>query len=65
MIYKRPYIIRKATVAGGKEVTVPPFSPMQPGDQVVVLCDGFMVVVPKDAEVDEKLLKKAIQLKEK
>lgn len=63
MIYKRPYIIRKATIAGGKEVTVPPFCPMQPGDQVVALCDGFMLVVPEGAQVDEQKLLQAIRLK--
>jgi len=64
MIYKRPYIIRKATAYGGKEVTIPPFSPMQPGDEVIVLCDGFTLVVPEGAEVDEGLLRRAIKLPE-
>lgn len=65
MIYKRPYVIRKSTAWGGKQVTVPPFCPMQPGDQVIALCDGFLLVIPEGAEVDEELLKRSIKLKGK
>jgi hypothetical protein len=59
-MYSRPYIVRKATTQGGKEVTVPPFSQLEPGDKVVVLCNGFMLVLPEGATVNEKLLKQAI-----
>ena len=64
MIYKRPYKVRKSTAWGGKEVTIPPFSPMQPGDEVIVLCDGFMLVIPEGAEVDEQKLLESIRLRE-
>jgi hypothetical protein len=59
-MYSRPYVVRKATTQGGKEVTVPPFSQLEPGDKVVVLCNGFMLVLPEGATVDEELLKQAI-----
>ena len=63
MIYRRPYVIRKATTGEGKEVTVPPFSNLEPGDKVVVLCNGFLLVVPEGTDVDEELLQRAIKLK--
>jgi len=63
MILRRPYIIRRATSISGKEVTVPKDCPMEPGDRVIVLSDGFMLVIPEGAEVDEKMLRESIQLK--
>ncbi|MBA7689442.1 hypothetical protein ES703_97949 [subsurface metagenome] len=65
MILRRPYIIRRATSISGKEVTVPGDCPLEPGDKVVVLSDGFMVVVPEGSEVDEGLLKRSIKLRGK
>jgi hypothetical protein len=58
-IYKRPYRIRKATLRG-KEVTVPPEAQMQPGDEVTVYYDGFILVVPKGLKVDEDLLRQSV-----
>ena len=65
MILKRPYIIRKSTSTYGKEVTIPTDCPLEPGDKVIVLSDGFLLVIPESAEVDEKLLKEAIKLERK
>ncbi len=58
-IYKRPYRIRRATLSG-KEVTVPPEARLQPGDEVTVYYDGFLLVVPKGAKVDEDLLRQSV-----
>lgn len=58
-IYKRPYRIRKATLRG-KEVTVPPEAQLQPGDEVTVYYDGFLLVVPKGLKVDEDLLRQSV-----
>jgi len=58
-IYKRPYRIRKATIRG-KEVTVPPEADLNPGDNVTVYYDGFLLVVPKGVTVDEVLLRKSV-----
>lgn len=58
-IFKRPYKIRKATVRG-KEITVPPEAELQPGDEVTVYYDGFILVVPRGVKVDEDLLRQSI-----
>ena len=64
-IFRRPYVVRKATSEGGKEVTVPPFCDLQPGDKVVAISDGFLVVVPEGTAVNEELLRRAIKLEGK
>ena len=33
---------------------------MKPGDKVIVFYDGFVLYVPKDTQVDETLLRRAI-----
>ena len=58
-IYKRPYRIRRATLSG-KEVTVPPEARLQPGDEVTVYYDGFVLVVARGVKVDEDLLRKSV-----
>jgi hypothetical protein len=65
MLMRRPYVIRKQTPNSGKEVSVPPYCPMEPGDKVIVLSDGFLGVVPEDAKVDEAMLRQAIRLQGK
>ncbi len=58
-IYKRPYRIRRATLSG-KEVTVPPEAKLQAGDEVTVYYDGFVLVVPRGATVNEDLLRQSV-----
>jgi len=58
-IFKRPYRIRRATVRG-KEVTVPPEAQFQPGDEVSVYYDGFVLVVPRGVKVNEDLLRQSM-----
>ena len=58
-IYKRPYRVRRATLRG-KEVTIPPEAQLQPGEEVTVYYDGFILVVPRGAKVDEELLRRSM-----
>lgn len=58
-IFKRPYRIRRATLRG-KEVTVPPEAEMQPGDEVTIYYDGFLLVVHRGVRVDEDLLRQSV-----
>lgn len=60
-IFKRPYRVRKAALRG-KEITIAPEAKMQPGDQVVQWYDGFVLIVPRGAKVNEKMLRRAIDL---
>jgi hypothetical protein len=64
MLLNGLYKVRRSSSYGkAKEVAVPPYSNFELGEQVVVLCDdGFMLVVPEGAEVDEELLRKAITM---
>lgn len=62
MFYRRPYKIREATSRGGNAVTVPSDCSLKLGTLVDVLSDGFIVVVPRGAEVDEDKLREAVQL---
>lgn len=52
--------MRRAAV-WGKEVTIAPEAPFSPGDEVVQFFDGFVLIVPRGAKVDEALLSRAIQ----
>ena len=63
-IYRRPYRIRKMAMRG-KEITVPPETPLKVG-QTVDACytDHFVLYVPEGTAVDENLLLKAIRLDE-
>jgi hypothetical protein len=61
-LLKRKYQVRRASVYG-KEVTLAPDTLLQPGDTVVQIYDGFVLIVPIGTEIDEDLLKKAIMLK--
>jgi hypothetical protein len=58
-IFKRPYRIRRATIRG-KEVTIPPEAQLQPGDEVSVYYDGFVLVVPRGVKVNENLLRQSM-----
>ena len=58
-IFKRPYRVRKAALRG-KEITIAPDAKMQPGDEVVQWYDGFVLIVPLVAKVNEKILRRAI-----
>ena len=54
-IFKRPYRVRKAA-KWGKEITIAPEAKMQPGDEVVQWYDGFILIVPQGAKVNEEIL---------
>lgn len=58
-IFKRAYRVRRAA-ATGMEITVPSGTPFKPGDVVIAFYDGFILYVPKGAQVDEVLLRRAI-----
>ena len=58
-IFKKPAKVRKAAQRG-MEITIPPETPFEAGDEVIQLYDGFVLVVPKGVKVDEELLKQAI-----
>jgi hypothetical protein len=60
-IFRRPYRVRKAA-RWGKEITIAPEAKMQPGDEVVQWYDGFVLIVPLWAKVDEEILRRAIGL---
>ncbi len=60
-IYRRPYRVRKAA-RWGKEITIAAEAKMQPGDEVVEWYDGFVLIVPQGARVDEEILRRAIDL---
>ena len=64
MFYRRPYLIRRAAQRG-KEITLPPDGPFKPGEKVIAIYDGFILLVPKGAIVDEELLVKAIKTETK
>ena|GEM_PF-6281127 len=63
-IYRRTYRLRKATPKWGMEVTLPPElaaqQVMKPGDTVDLLYDGFVLIVPQGARVDEEFLRRAV-----
>jgi hypothetical protein len=61
-IFKKPAKIRKAAQRG-MEITIPPETPFEAGDEVTQLYDGFVLVVPKGVKVDEQLLRRAIKTK--
>lgn len=61
-IYRRPYRVRRAA-ARGKEITIPSDMKLEPGDIVVAFYDGFVLYVPKGAQVDEALLRQAISVR--
>jgi hypothetical protein len=60
-IFRRPYRVRKAAVRG-KEITIAPEAKMQPGDEVVQWFNGFVLIVPRGTKVNEKMLRRAIEL---
>jgi len=60
MFYRRPYLIRRAAQRG-TEITLPPDGPFKPGETVIAIYDGFILLVPKGAVVDGDLLVKAIK----
>jgi len=62
-IFKKPAKIRKASQRG-MEITIPPETPFEAGDDVTQLYDGFVLVVPRGVKVDEELLKQAITTEE-
>jgi hypothetical protein len=60
-IFRRPYRVRKAA-RWGKEITIAPDAKLEPGDEVVQWYDGFVLIVPQGARVDEEILRRAIRL---
>jgi len=58
-IFKKRAKIRKAAQRG-MEITIPPETPFEPGDEVTQLYDGFVLVVPRGVKVDEEHLRQAI-----
>jgi len=58
-IFKKRAKIRKAAQRG-MEITIPPETPFEPGDEVTQLYDGFVLVVPRGVKVDEERLRQAI-----
>ena len=62
-VYKRPYRVRRASQRG-KEITIAPEAKIQVGDDVVQWFDGFVLIVPTNAKVNEKLLRRAITILE-
>jgi len=60
-IFRRPYRVRRAA-RWGKEITIAPGAKLEPGDEVVQWYDGFVLIVPQGAMVDEKILRRAIKL---
>jgi len=62
-IFKKPAKIRKAAQRG-MEITIPPETPFEPGDDVTQIYDGFVLIVPKGVKVNEELLKEAIVAEE-
>ena len=61
ILYRKPSRIRKAAQRG-KEITIPPEADLQIGDEVLLLSNGFVLIVPKGSKVNEKLLERAIQV---
>ncbi|MBA7650062.1 hypothetical protein ES703_57863 [subsurface metagenome] len=59
-IFKKRAKIRKAAQRG-KEITIPPETPFEAGDDVTQLYDGFVLIVAKGVKVDEGLLRRAIK----
>lgn len=62
-IFKKPAKIRKAAQRG-MEITIPPETPFEAGDEVTQLYDGFVLIVPRGVKVDEELLRQAIKAEE-
>ncbi len=60
-LFKKPTKIRRAAQRG-KEITIPPEADLQVGDEVLLLSNGFVLIVPKGTKVDEALLERAIQI---
>ena len=58
-IFKKPAKVRKAAQRG-MEITIPPETSFEVGDEVTQLYDGFVLIVPRGVKVDEELLKEAI-----
>lgn len=62
-IFKKPAKIRKAAQRG-MEITIPPETPFEAGDEVTQLYDGFVLIVPRGVKVNEELLRQAIPVEE-
>ena len=59
-IFKKPAKIRKAAQRG-KEITIPPKTSFEPGDDVTQFYDdNFVLIVTKGTKVNEKLLRQAV-----
>ncbi len=59
-IFKQPAKIRKAAQRG-KEITIPPRTSFEPGDDVTQFYDdSFILIVTKGAKVNEELLRQAV-----
>ena len=64
-LYKRPSKLRRSTPKSGKEVQIPPGVDMEAGDDIEMYYNGFVLIVPKGTEVDEKILEKIVKLPQK
>ena len=62
-VFKKRAKVRKAAQRG-MEITIPPETPFEPGDEVTQLYDGFVLIIPRGIKVDEELLKQAIMTEE-
>jgi hypothetical protein len=58
-IFKKPAKIRRAGQRG-MEITIPPGSSFEIGEDVIQFYDTFVLVVAKGVKVDEELLRQAI-----
>ncbi len=58
-IFRKPAKVRKAA-QGGMEISIPPETPFEAGDDVRQIYDGLVLIAPGGSKVDEELLKQAI-----
>ena len=63
-ILKRRYKVR-AQGTTGRQITLPPQVTFKKGDEVTLLHDGWVVIVPAGTPVDEQLIHQAIKLRKK
>ena len=47
----------------GLQITLPPEVNFKKGDQVTLLHNGFVLIVPVETPVDEQMVKEAIKLR--
>lgn len=62
-ILKRRYTVRGQGYKG-KQITLPPEVAFVKGTPVTLLHNGFVLIVPPETKVNEKLLRRAVELPE-